>query len=178
MFKKKFLKLFRSLVKLILPLFYKLLISLKLNRRVINFLSEKSYFSNKSYDFSFMIKDLLCNNKIISMDIGAQGGFNSDNFFPKKYDVFFENILIEPIESEAQKLQKEKIVINKGLWSSKTSKKLYILKNRLGSSSMFEPIRQILNYIILKKKIMKNIKSRKLLKLSVILFKIYSQKLK
>ena len=139
MFKKKFLKLFRSLVKLILPLFYKLLISLKLNRRVINFLSEKSYFSNKSHDFSFMIKDLLCNNKIISMDIGAQGGFNSDNFFPKKYDVFFENILIEPIESEAQKLQKEKIVINKGLWSSKTSKKLYILKNRLGSSSMFEP---------------------------------------
>ena len=139
MFKKKILKLFRSLIKLILPLLYALLIKLKLNRRVINFLNEKSYFSNKSYDFSFMIKDLLRDNKIVSMDIGAQGGFNSDNFFPKKYNTFFENILIEPIQSEAQKLQKEKIVINKGLWSSKTSKKLYILKNRLGSSSMFEP---------------------------------------
>ncbi len=139
MFKKKFLKLFRSLIKLILPLFYKVLVSLKLNRRVINFLSEKGYFSNKSYDFSLMIKNLLCNNKIISLDIGAQGGFNSDNFFPKKYNIFFENVLIEPIDSEAKKLKNEKNVINKGLWSSKTSKKLYILKNRLGSSSMFEP---------------------------------------
>ena len=39
------------------------------------------------------------NNKIIALDVGAQGGFNSDCFFPKKYNNFFEEILIEPIKS-------------------------------------------------------------------------------
>ena len=71
------------------------------------------------------------------MDIGAQGGFNSDNFFQKN-TIFFEDILIEPIKSEAHKLKNKKYLINKGLWS-KTSKKFYILKNRLGSSSMYKP---------------------------------------
>ena len=39
--KKKILKLFRSLSKIILPFLFKILINLKLNRRTINFLSEK-----------------------------------------------------------------------------------------------------------------------------------------
>ncbi len=33
----------------------------------------------------------------------------------------------------------KKPIINKGLWSKKEKKKLYILGNRLGSSSMYEP---------------------------------------
>ena len=137
--KKKIFKLFRSLLKIILPIIFKILINLKLNRRTINFLSERGYKANDRYNFNNLIKKLIKNEKIISLDVGAQGGYNSDNFFPKKYQQFFENILVEPIKSEAEKLKNKKFVINKGLWSKKENKKLYILSNRLGSSSMYEP---------------------------------------
>ena len=39
--------------------------------------------------------------------------------FLKKYNSFFESILVEPIKSEAEKLMGVKNVINKGLWSKK-----------------------------------------------------------
>ena len=139
MFKNKILKLSRSLLKLILPFIFKILIKLRLNRRVINFLNDKSYNSNNFYNFSNTIKNILNDQRIVSLDVGAQGGFNSDKFFPNKYNIFFENILIEPIKSEAEKLSNEKRIINKGLWSKQDKKKLYILGNRLGSSSMYEP---------------------------------------
>ena len=112
-------KIFRSLIKKILPVIYKILIKFKLNRRVINFLVEKSYFSNEYYDFSSIIKNMIKDNKIIALDIGAQGGFNSDKFFPEKYNTFFKKILVEPIKSEANKLSDKGYIINKGLWSKK-----------------------------------------------------------
>ena len=137
--KKRILKYTTSLSKIIFPILFKILISLKLNRRTINFLSDKAYNSNNKYDFNILIKNLLKNSKLSALDVGAQGGFNSDNFFPNKYNHFFENILIEPIKAEADKLKNTKFVINKGLWSKKENKKLYILDNRLGSSSMYIP---------------------------------------
>ena len=145
-------KISRSLVKLILPTIYKILIKLKLNRRVINFLSDKSYRSNDQYNFTSLISGLLKNEKIISLDVGAQGGFNSDEFFPSKYNCFFKEILIEPINSEAEKLENRKYVINKGLWSKKEKKKLNILDNRLGSSSLYEPDEEFFDLHNLKKK--------------------------
>jgi len=136
---KKIIQRFaRSLIKIVLPFFFKILIIFKINRRVINYLSEKSYFSNNKYNFSSLIKKILKDIKIIALDVGAQGGFNSDNFFSKKYNLFFEEILVEPIKSEADKLE-SKFIIKKGLWSKKEKRKLYILDNRLGSSSMYEP---------------------------------------
>ena len=145
-------KISRSLVKLILPIIYKILIKFKLNRRVINFLSDKSYRSNDQYNFTRLISGLLKNEKIISLDVGAQGGFNSDKFFPSKYNSFFKEILIEPIDSEAEKLKNKKFTINKGLWSKKEKKKLNILDNRLGSSSMYEPDEEFFDLHNLKKK--------------------------
>jgi len=145
-------KISKSLIKLILPLIYKILIKFKLNRRVINFLSDKSYRSNDQYNFTSLISGLLKNEKIISLDIGAQGGFNSDKFFPSKYNCFFKEILIEPINSEAEKLENKKLVINKGLWSKKEKKKLNILDKRLGSSSMYEPDEEFFDLHNLKKK--------------------------
>ena len=139
MLKNKIVKLSRSLLKIILPLIFKILIKLKLNRRVINFLNDRSYNSNNYYDFTKIIQNILNDKKIIALDIGAQGGFNSDNFFSKKYNCFFEEVLIEPIEAEANKLKKNKYVINKGIWSKPERKKLFILDNRLGSSSMYQP---------------------------------------
>ena len=137
--KSKIFKFSKSLIKILLPAIFKILVKLKLNRRVINFLHEKSYNSNNKYNFTSLLEKFLEKNKIVALDVGAQGGFNSDTFFPKKYDHFFEEILIEPIDSEAKKIKNKKFVINKGLWSEKIKKKLYILDNRLGSSSMYEP---------------------------------------
>jgi FkbM family methyltransferase len=139
MFKNRMLKLARSLFKIILPTIFKILIKLKLNRRVINFLKDQSYSSNNFYNFTKIIKNILNTKKIIALDVGAQGGFNSDNFFSSKYNIFFEEVLIEPIKKEAEKLVSHKYVINKGLWSKKEKKKLYLLGNRLGSSSMYVP---------------------------------------
>ena len=145
-------KISKSLIKLILPLIYQILIKFKLNRRVINFLSDKSYRSNDQHNFTSLISGLLKNEKIISLDVGAQGGFNSDEFFPSKYNYFFKEILIEPINSEAKKFENKKFVINKGLWSKKEKKKLNILDNRLGSSSMYEPDQEFFDLHNLKKK--------------------------
>jgi len=136
---EKIYKLFRSLIKIILPILFKILLKLRVNRRVINFLNERGYNSNNIYNFVSLIKKLLNNEKIVALDVGAQGGFNSDLFFPKKYNIFFEEILIEPLKEEADKLKDKKNVINKGLWSEKRKKKLYVLGNRLGSSSMYRP---------------------------------------
>ena len=46
-----------------------------------------------------VLKNLLKNNKLIALDVGSQGGFNSDNFFSNKYDKFFNPILVDPIEN-------------------------------------------------------------------------------
>lgn len=156
MFKNRILKLAKSLIKIILPVFSKVLIKLKLNRRVINFLNDKSYHSNSSYNFTKIIHNLLNDKKIMALDVGAQGGFNSDKFFPSKYNIFFNNVLIEPIKTEAKKLVNNKYVITKGLWSKKDKKKLYILGNRLGSSSMYEPDKKNFDIHNIKEKNYKN----------------------
>ena len=139
MINKVLRKLSNSLIKLVLPILSKIFISLKVNRRVINFLSEKSYYANNISDFSNKISSLIKNEKLIALDVGAQGGFNSDNFFSKKYHFFFEGILVDPINTDSEKLKEKNQIINKGLWSNKKKKKLFVLDNRPGSSSMYPP---------------------------------------
>jgi FkbM family methyltransferase len=157
MLKKNFFKLSRSITKLFLPFFSLLFIKLKINKRIINYLNDKSFFANNYYNFSDLIKNNLNGEKIISLDIGAQGGFNSDNFFSKKYNTFFEPILVEPIKKEAEKLMlKNKYVIEKGIWSKKERKKIYILCDRLGSSSMYPPNPNYFDVHNIKKKDYKN----------------------
>ena len=117
-------KIFRSIIKLILPTLSNLFLLLKVNRRVINYLEDKSFSSNNNYNFKNEIKILLKDRKIFALDIGAQGGFNSDEFFHNKYKSFFEPIMVEPIPREADKLKKNyKYVISKGIWSSNIKKK-------------------------------------------------------
>ena len=69
MIKKSITKLSRSLAKLILPFFFKILINLKINRRVVNFLSEKGYHGNNKRNFVSQIQGLLHNNKIVALDV-------------------------------------------------------------------------------------------------------------
>ncbi len=133
-----FKKISISITKLILPLIYRILQLFKGNTRAVNFLNDKKINANSSYNFGKIIDELLNNKKIIGMDVGAQGGFNSDGFFPKKYNKYFESILIDPLNNSL-KNEEGKHIITKGLWSSKSLRKLYILNKRPGSSSMFEP---------------------------------------
>tara|TARA_Y100000768_G_scaffold191416_1_gene143508 strand:- start:35 stop:973 length:939 start_codon:yes stop_codon:yes gene_type:complete len=127
-----------SITKLILPFLHKILQLLKANTRTVNFLNDKKINANNSYNFQKNIESLLKNKKLFGLDVGAQGGFNSDKFFPEKYNKYFESILVDPLKNSL-KNEESKYIINKGLWSSKGVKKLYILNKRPQSSSMYEP---------------------------------------
>ena len=130
-------KIKTSIIKLLLPFLYKFLIFFKANSRAINFLTEKRLKENDFYKFDNKIEKFLKGKKIIAVDIGSQGGFNSDAFFSKNYIRFFKPILFDPIKDNAP--QKDVIYINKGLWSSRKVKDLYVLDKRPGSSSMYMP---------------------------------------
>ena len=127
-----------SITKLLLPFLHKILQLLKANTRTINFLKDKKINANNTYNFQKNIEVLLKNKKLIGLDVGAQGGFNSDKFFPEKYNKYFESILVDPLKNSL-KNEESRHTINKGLWSSKGIKKLYILNKRPQSSSMYEP---------------------------------------
>ncbi len=127
-----------SITKLILPFLHKILQLLKANTRTVNFLNDKKINANNVYNFQINIEALLKNKKLIGLDVGAQGGFNSDKFFPEKYNKYFESILVDPLKNSL-KDEESKHIINKGLWSSKGVRKLYILNKRPQSSSMYEP---------------------------------------
>ena len=84
------------------------------------------------------------NKKLIGLDVGAQGGFNSDKFFPERYNKYFESILVDPLKNSLEGKESTH-TINKGLWSSKGVRKLYILNKRPQSSSMYEPDKKSLS---------------------------------
>ena len=144
-------KIRTSITKLILPILYKLLQLLKANTRMVNFLINKKIYANNSYNFQKNIESLLKNKKLIGLDAGAQGGFNSDKFFPEKYNKYFESVLIDPLKNSLEK-DKNKHIVNKGLWSSKGVRKLYILNKRPQSSSMYEPDKNSLTIYDFKEK--------------------------
>ena len=134
-----FCRLISKLVYFSIPVISRILITFRLHSRIINQLNKLRHESHKIDDYSNLVLQLLGNNKMIALDVGAQGGFNG-NIFPKKYNIFFNPIMVEPIEEEAQKLIKENYkVISKGLWSSNCKKKLYVMKKRSASSSMYMP---------------------------------------
>ena len=145
-------RLLCKLTYLITPFKSKILTIFKLRSRVINQLTSLRLEASKSENYSNLVSKLLLNEKIVALDVGAQGGFN-ENIFPKKYNDFFSPIMVEPIKDEADKLKKENYkVISKGLWSNNCVKKLYIMKKRLGSSSLYKPNKDAYALYDLKKK--------------------------
>ena len=137
-------KIRTSITKLILPSLHLILKLLKANTRTVNFLNDKKTNANNSYNFQTNIEKLLKNRKLIGLDVGAQGGFNSDKFFPERYNKYFESILVDPLKNSLEGKESTH-TINKGLWSSKGVRKLYILNNRPQSSSMYEPNKKSLS---------------------------------
>ena len=137
-------KIRTSITKLILPSLHLILKLLKANTRTVNFLNDKKNNANNSYNFQTNIEKLLKNRKLIGLDVGAQGGFNSDKFFPERYNKYFESILVDPLKNSLEGKESTH-TINKGLWSSKGVRKLYILNKRPQSSSMYEPDKKSLS---------------------------------
>ena len=146
-------RILSKIIYLLIPIISKILIALRLNSRIINQLNRLRYESHKTDDHSNLISKLLVDNKLIALDVGAQGGFFESNIFAKKYNNFFDPIVVEPLSNEAEKLSKKNYkVITKGLWSTNCKKKLYVLGKRLGSSSMYKPSKDNYDLYNFKKK--------------------------
>ena len=135
-----FYRLLSKIIYFCIPFISKALVMFKLHSRIINQFNKIRSEIHKNDNYNNLIGKLLKNSKLIALDVGAQGGFFNGAIFSKKYNNFFEPIVVEPIETEAQKLIEQNYkVISKGLWSTNCKKKLYILGKRSGSSSMFKP---------------------------------------
>ncbi len=148
-----FFRLLSKITNLLIPIISKILILLRLRSRVVNQLNKMRSDSHKSADHKNLISKLLINNKLIALDVGAQGGFFNSSIFSATYNDFFTPIVVEPIEEEAKKLiQQNYKVISKGLWSTNCTKKLYILGKRSGSSSMYKPLKNSFDLYNFKKK--------------------------
>ena len=118
-----FCRLLSKIIYFLIPTLSKILIALRLNSRIINQLNKLRYESHKVDDHRNLISKLLVDNKLVALDVGAQGGFFNANIFPKKYNNFFNPIVVEPLSSEAEKLTKQNYkVIAKGLWSTNCKK--------------------------------------------------------
>ena len=135
-----FCRLLSKITYLCIPVISRVLIALRLHSRIINQFNKLRAESHKADDHRNLISKLLIDNKLIALDVGAQGGFFNANIFHKKYNNFFAPIVVEPLASEARKLVEQNYkVISKGLWSTNCKKKLYVLEKRPGSSSMYKP---------------------------------------
>ena len=148
-----FYRLLSKIIYFCIPFISKALVMFKLHSRIINQFNKIRSEIHKNDNYNNLIRKLLKNSKLIALDVGAQGGFFNGAIFSKKYNNFFEPIVVEPIETEAQKLIEQNYkVISKGLWSTNCKKKLYILGKRSGSSSLYEPNKKKFKLYNFKKK--------------------------
>ena len=148
-----FYRFLSKIIYLFIPVLSRILITLGLQSRILDQLNKLRSESHKIIDHSKLISSLLNENKLIALDVGAQGGFFNAGIFPEKYNKFFSPILVEPIESEAKKLIEQNYkVISNGLWSTNCKKKLYVLGKRPGSSSMYKPNKNTFDLYGFKKK--------------------------
>ena len=148
-----FYRLVSKIIYLLIPVISRILLLLRLNSRITNQFNKLRAESHKTQNFTKLVSKLLQDTKLVALDVGAQGGFFHGSIFSEKYNNFFSPIVVEPIEDEAKKLLKRNYkVISKGLWSDKCVKKLYVLGNRSGSSSMYKPNKNTFDLYGLKKK--------------------------
>ena len=77
-----------------IPFISRILIALRLHSRIINQLNKLRSESHKvDYHGNFILK-LLGKKKLVALDIGAQGGFFSTGIFSKKYNIFFDPVVV------------------------------------------------------------------------------------
>jgi len=148
-----FYRLLSKSIYFLMPIISRILIKLQLHSRIINQFNKLRSESHKIENYLNLASKLLGEKKLVALDVGAQGGFLNDTIFPNRYNIFFSPIVVEPIPNEAKKLiDKNYQVISQGLWSTNCKKKLYILGNRPGSSSMYKPNNNVFDLYGFKKK--------------------------
>ena len=100
---KVILKIIYNFICKIIIKLLPLLRILRLQTLVIDQLSKIRLGSNKYGNIQKVISELPLKRKLIALDIGARDGFNSDSsHLLKKYEKFFNPIMVEPIPSEAE----------------------------------------------------------------------------
>ena len=98
-----FCRLLYKIIYFFIPIISRIFITLRLNARIINQLNKLRHESHKIDDHTNFVSKLLVGNKLVALDVGAQGGFFNGSIFPKKYDNFFMPIVVEPLAGEAEK---------------------------------------------------------------------------
>ena len=83
----------KVLLSKIIKIISKTLFALKIHSRIVNQLNKLRSESHKNEDHSNFVSELLGEKKLVSLDVGAQGGFFNESIFPKKYDPFFDPII-------------------------------------------------------------------------------------
>jgi FkbM family methyltransferase len=136
---KKIIQVIRILILNLFLKLFSLLSILRIQNLLLNRIHKKKFEINKHRNFKNFISQISLKRKLISLDVGASGGFNCDGAFSKKYENFFSPILVEPNPYEAEKLKNQYIVIEKGLWSKNCTKKLYVTGKNYGGTSMYKP---------------------------------------
>lgn len=131
--------------------FYEILVILKEIKRL-----KENKKSLRNYNRIFTN---LKNNKLLSLDIGASGGFNKEEQINKKFNKFFYVFEIEPIKKEYSKII-SKNKKNIGFWSENKTLKLYITRD-FGATSVFKPYVNNFQFIYNDLKNLKNIEIKK-----------------
>ena len=94
-----FCRLLSKIIYFFIPIISRIFITLRLNSRIINQFNKLRHESHKIDDHSNFVSKLLVNSKLVALDVGAQGGFFNGVMFPKKYDNFFlQFVLQSPLE--------------------------------------------------------------------------------
>ena len=102
-----FYRLLSKIIYLCIPFISRILIATRFHSRIINQLNKLRSESHKIDDHRNFISKFLGENKLVALDVGAQGGFFNASIFSEKYNKFFAPIMVEPIVSEAEKLVKQ-----------------------------------------------------------------------
>ena len=66
----------------------KILTALRLRSRIVNQLNKLRSESHKNDDYRDAISQFMGKEKLIALDVGAQGGFFNANIFSKNYNIF------------------------------------------------------------------------------------------
>ena len=127
-----------SLLKIFTEIFLRISFKLRLASFISNTIINLRHRATDNQNYNNIIEKLKLSKKITMLDVGASD-FDFKFHFPKKYEKYFEAILVEPHKKSASKLKEKFVVIDKALWSSNCRKTLYIPENKKSASSFYKP---------------------------------------
>ena len=85
-----FYRLLSKIIYFLIPLIYRVFLFFRINSRILNQLDKLRSESHKNDDYRDTISQFMGKEKLIALDVGAQGGFFNANIFSKTYNDFFD----------------------------------------------------------------------------------------